>query len=397
MIPQSEDSRSGGTPRGEDSEVARTGRKQRLIIPTIDFVEGRVRIIDQTLLPEREEIVDVTSLEAMAEAIRKLKIRGAPAIGIAGAYGILLAIEGYLGGRGRGASYFDREKGFTGGDVPDADVAGLKKVIADAAEILLKTRPTAVNLPWAIERVKGAADGSDVREVCGSVADAAFGIHAEELEIEEAIGDRGAAFVEDGMKILTHCNAGGLATAGFGTALAVLYRAFEAGRRFRVYADETRPLLQGSRLTAWELMKRGIDVTVICDSAAASLFAAGEVDMVVVGADRIAANGDVANKVGTLGLAILCEKYERPFYVAAPWSSFDTEIATGAAIPIEERSPEEVTSFAGVTISPPGARAYNPAFDVTPAGLITAIITESGVIENPDAVRIEALARNSKR
>jgi methylthioribose-1-phosphate isomerase len=368
------------------------------IIPTIDYSDGAVRIIDQTMLPGREEIVEITSLEEMAEAIRTLKVRGAPAIGIAAAYGVLLALEEYLAERigDRVDCCFDRENGFLGGDMPGVEATELQKVVDAAAEALAKTRPTAVNLSWALERVTESAKGSDAAAVCRSVAEAAFGIHAEELRIEETIGEYGAAFVTDGMTILTHCNAGGLATAGFGTALAILYRAFEDGKRFSVYADETRPLLQGARLTAWELMRRGIDVTVICDSAAASLFAAGRIDMVVVGADRIARNGDVANKVGTLGLALLCEHYERPLYVAAPWSTFDIGIANGASIPIEERSPEEVTSLAGVRITPRGTKAYNPAFDVTPARLVTAIVTELGVIERPDRRKIESFGRKVK-
>jgi methylthioribose-1-phosphate isomerase len=266
--------------------------------------------------------------------------------------------------------------------------------LASAKEILAATRPTAVNLSWALERIARAAAGapSDSSEICAAVAREAFAIHAEELEVEYAIGRNGAPFIRDGMNILTHCNAGGLATAGYGTALGVLYTAWEAGKRFHVYVDETRPLLQGARLTAWELGKRGIPHTILCEGAAASLFAAGSVDAVVVGADRIAMNGDTANKIGTLGLAVLCEKFARALYVAAPWSTFDLRAASGRDIPIEERSPAEVLSFRGVRTAPEGAAAYNPAFDITPASLIAAIITDRGVIEAPNSSKMNKLA-----
>ncbi|HER43790.1 MAG TPA: S-methyl-5-thioribose-1-phosphate isomerase, partial [Candidatus Eisenbacteria bacterium] len=292
---------------------------------------------------------------------------------------------------------FDREEGFVGGGIAGVDPRSLERAAGDAVRLLSNTRPTARNLFWALERMRRAAVGSNAEELCRNAAGAAFGIHAEELEIEFEIGRLGAPLVRDGMRIITHCNAGGLATAGYGTALAPLYEAHERGRRFRVFSDETRPLLQGSRLTAWELLRKGIDVTVLCDSAAASLIASGGIDMAVVGADRIAANGDVANKIGTLSLAVLCGRYGVPFYVAAPWSTFDTGLESGSLIPIEERPADEVARFAGVRTAPRGARVYNPAFDRTPAELITAIITEYGIIERPGKEKIAELERRAGR
>jgi methylthioribose-1-phosphate isomerase len=372
-----------------------------MIVPTIDYRRGAVEIMDQILLPREERIVRLVSLGELASAIRALRVRGAPAIGIAAAYGILLELEGYLRERVQNppAYFFDRSEG-----VQPFEAAGLEAteimVRLDAArETLAATRPTAVNLFWALDRMSAAArrGARDPAAICGSLAREAFSIHTQELEIEFAIGRNGARFIRNGMNVLTHCNAGGLAAAGFGTALGVLYAAWEEGKRFHVFADETRPLLQGARLTAWELRKRGIPHTVLCEGAAPSLFAAGRVDAVVVGADRIAANGDTANKVGTLGLAILCEKFERPFYVAAPWSTFDLRLPSGTGIPIEERSCEEVASFCGVQTAPEGTVVYNPGFDITPAGLITAIISDRGVVEKPDQAKIAALAEGPPR
>ncbi|MFA4948592.1 MAG: S-methyl-5-thioribose-1-phosphate isomerase [Candidatus Krumholzibacteriia bacterium] len=378
-----------------------------MILPTVDYRRGAVEIIDQTLLPWEERIVRLAGLEETAEAIRSLRVRGAPAIGIAAAYGMLVALENFLVERLRPPRgylpaerlsaprgyFFDRAEGAPVLDAALIDVSDVRLRLASARETLAATRPTAVNLSWALERVAraAAAAGSDPAAVCSAVAREAFAIHAEELEIEYAIGRNGAVFIRDGMNILTHCNAGGLATAGYGTALGVLYAAWEDGKRFHVYVDETRPLLQGARLTAWELAKRGIPHTLLCEGAAASLFAAGSVDAVVVGADRIAANGDVANKIGTLGLAVLCEKFARPLYVAAPWSTFDLDTASGRDIPIEERPFAEVVSFGGVRTAPDGTIAYNPAFDVTPASLITAIITDRGVLEAPNSLKINKL------
>ena len=367
-----------------------------MIVPTIDYRKGAVEIIDQVLLPREERIVRLASVGELASAIRALRVRGAPAIGIAAAYGMLLEIEGYVKERVRSAPayVFDRVEGVRPFEAAGLEATEIVKRLDAARETLGATRPTAVNLFWALDRMSAAARGGaqDPAALCGSLAREAFSIHAEELEIEFAIGRNGVRFIRDGMNVLTHCNAGGLAAAGYGTALGVLYAAWEEGKRFHVFADETRPLLQGARLTAWELRRRGIPHTVLCEGAAASLFAAGRVDVVVVGADRIAANGDTANKVGTLGLAVLCGKFERPFYVAAPWSTFDLRIPSGAGIPIEERPCEEVSSFCGVQTAPEGTRVYNPGFDVTPAGLITAIISDRGAVENPDGSKIAALA-----
>ncbi len=367
-----------------------------MILPTVEYRRGAVEIIDQTLLPHEERIVRLAGLDETAEAIRSLRVRGAPAIGIAAAYGVLVALESYLAERLKmpGGYFFDRLEGAPLLDAAGIDAGDVRLLLASARETLAATRPTAVNLSWALERMARAAEGagSDPAALCAAVAREAFAIHAEELEIEYAIGRNGAGFIKDGMNVLTHCNAGGLATAGYGTALGVLYAAWERGKRFHVYVDETRPLLQGARLTAWELAKREIPHTLLCEGAAASLFAAGKVDAVIVGADRIAANGDVANKIGTLGLAVLCEKFGRPLYVAAPWSTFDLGMPSGLGIPIEERSCEEVSSFCGLPTAPEGTRAYNPAFDVTPASMIAAIITERGAVEDPDGRKIAAIA-----
>ena len=382
-----------------------------MILPTVDFRRGAVEIIDQTLLPREERIVRLAGLEETAEAIRTLRVRGAPAIGIAAAYGVLAALESFLAERARSAVgdvpaelpasprgyFFDRVEGTRSIDAAGIEAEDVRLLLASARETLAATRPTAVNLSWALERMAKAASGAegDAAAMCAAVAKEAFAIHAEELEIEYAIGRNGAVFVRDGMNIMTHCNAGGLATAGYGTALGVLYAAWEEGKRFHVFVDETRPLLQGARLTAWELAKRGIPHTLLCDGAAASLFAAGRVDAAIVGADRIAANGDTANKIGTLGLAVLCEKFGRSFYVAAPWSTFDLRAASGRDIPIEERPFDEVTSFGGIRTAPEGTIAYNPAFDVTPATMITAIVTERGVLEAPNNAKINKLVHSS--
>ncbi len=367
-----------------------------MIVPTIDYRRGAVEILDQVLLPREERIVRLATVGELASAIRALRVRGAPAIGIAAAYGMLLELEGYLKERVRSAPgyFFDRVEGARPFEAAGLEATEIMERLDAARETLGATRPTAVNLFWALDRMSAAARGgaNDPAALCERVANEAFSIHAEELEIEFAIGTNGARFIRDRMNVLTHCNAGGLAAAGYGTALGVLYAAWEEGKRFHVFVDETRPLLQGARLTAWELRRRGIPHTVLCEGAAASLFAADRVDAVVVGADRIAANGDTANKVGTLGLAILCWKFERPFYVAAPWSTFDLRLPSGAGIPIEERPCEEVSSFCGVQTAPEGTCIYNPGFDVTPAGLITAIISDRGAVEDPDGSKIAALA-----
>jgi methylthioribose-1-phosphate isomerase len=366
-----------------------------MIIQTIDYRKGAVKIIDQTLLPDEERIVRLTDVKEAAEAITCLRVRGAPAIGIAAAYAMLLAVEQLLKERliGGPRYFFDRLDGARPVDAAGIGEIEIRETLVAARELISTTRPTAVNLFWALERMSSVAESAapGPAALCARVAREAFAIHAEELEKEYAIGMNGARFVRSGMNILTHCNAGGLATAGYGTALGVIYTAVEGGAKIHVYVDETRPLLQGGRLTTWELKKRGIPHTLLCDGAAASLFSAGRIDAVIVGADRIAANGDTANKVGTFGLAVLCERFDRPLYVAAPWSTFDLGIPSGKAIPIEDRSADEVTSIAGKRIAPDGTAAYNPAFDVTPADMIAAIVTERCVIERPNLLKIKEL------
>jgi len=344
--------------------------KTRLM--TIEWLGDRVRLIDQTRLPRELVRKETNDYREIAESIRRLEVRGAPAIGVAGAMGIALAaLE---------SDAVERE--------------GFERSVREAAELLAGTRPTAVNLVWAVERmltslgrVLGEGAGGDAREQIEAakarLVDEALEIFEEDRELSRRIGENGAALIEDGDVVLTHCNAGGLATAERGTALAVVYAAVEQGKNVRVFADETRPLLQGARLTAWELAERGIDVTVICDSAAASAMAKGWIDKVIVGADRIAGNGDVANKIGTFPLALAAREHGVPFYVAAPYSTLDLGLESGGLIPIEERDPEEVTVIQGVRMAPEGVKAWNPAFDVTPACLVTGIITDAGVFRPP--------------
>jgi len=333
-------------------------------------VDGCVELVDQTLLPERFEYIECATVEQMWEAIRVLRVRGAPAIGIAGAMGLVLGV------RGCQAESFD----------------GFLHQLRQVKEYLASSRPTAVNLFWALERMERKAIESahlPLCEVKERLLEEAKLIVEQDRRICRAIGSNGAELLRDGQTVLTHCNAGGLATADYGTALAVLFAAHEAGKRISVYADETRPLLQGARLTTWELMQAGIPVTLICDSMAAQVMQEGRVDCVIVGADRIAANGDVANKIGTYGLSVLARAHDIPFYVAAPASTFDLSLKDGSRTPIEERGPEEITCWGGRRIAPGGVGVYNPAFDVTPARNVTAIITERGVIWHPDRGRIE--------
>ncbi|MEI6256056.1 MAG: S-methyl-5-thioribose-1-phosphate isomerase [Planctomycetota bacterium] len=324
---------------------------------------GHLELIDQTLLPGRLKWIACRDVDTLIEAIALLRVRGAPAIGIAGAYGVAVA-----------ASEAVR-------DGLPADAA--RAHVRDRAELLACARPTAVNLRWAVERVVGVLTRLPAVATAAGMYEAALAeaksIHVEDRRLCAAIGRHGAAILPEG-GVLTHCNTGGLATGGAGTALAVITTAWEQGRRFDVFADETRPLFQGARLTAWELVERGIPVTVLVDSAAGQLLRTGRVGACIVGADRITANGDTANKIGTYGLAVLAEAHGVPFFVAAPSSTFDLTLETGDSIPIEERSAAEVLRPLGVQAAPDRARAYNPAFDVTPARLITAIITEKGVI-----------------
>lgn len=320
----------------------------------------RVLMIDQTLLPGRLEILAIESLEAMWEAIKALRVRGAPAIGIAAVFGAWLGVK----------------------HRPAGEVAAA--ALERACTYLETSRPTAVNLFWATRRARALAAPLADAEVEAALLADAVGLMDEDNDVCLAIGRHGAALLADGARVLTHCNAGGLATARWGTALSIIYWAVEReGKRVSVFADETRPLLQGSRLTAWELGRAGIDVTLICDSMAASVMARGWVDAVIVGTDRVAANGDFANKIGTYGVAVLAREHGIPFYVAAPLSSVDFDTSDGAGIPIEERHPDEVTTLAGIRIAPEGVKVYNPAFDVTPARYVTAFITERGVVRAP--------------
>jgi methylthioribose-1-phosphate isomerase len=343
-------------------------------LETITWVgdaRGFARLIDQTLLPVRFEHRDCHTVEEMWEAIRVLRVRGAPAIGIAAAMGVVLGMQ----------------------MCTDASQEGLRRRLAEVTAYLRTSRPTAVNLFWALARMERRFDElmrHDGSDVLGDLLAEALEIRDEDSRMCRAIGAAGAPLVRDGHGVLTHCNAGGLATADYGTALAVLFSAAEQGRRFRVFADETRPLLQGARLTAWELQQRRIDVCLICDNMAAQVMREGRVQLVVVGADRIAANGDTANKIGTYGVAVLARAHGIPFYVAAPSSTFDLDLATGADIPIEQRDPREVTHGFDRQTAPAGVEVYNPAFDVTPARLITGIITERGIIEPVDSATIRS-------
>jgi methylthioribose-1-phosphate isomerase len=326
-------------------------------------------ILDQTLLPHEVREIALATTGEVAEAIRSLRIRGAPAIGIAAAYGLVVA----AGAVGRGASPAER-----------------LAAVRDAHDLLLATRPTAVNLRHALRRtLAAAAPGPDLAALLLAEARA---LHEEDRLSCERMAHLALRHVRDGGTYLTHCNAGALATGGIGTALGVFHLAAGRGFRLRVYADETRPLLQGARLTAWELAQSGVAVTLLCDSAAASVLAAGRVEAVFVGADRIAANGDVANKVGTWPLSLAAREAKVPFFVVAPWSTFDLSLPSGRDIPIEERSPGEVLSFAGRRTAAPGADAANPAFDVTPAALVTAIVTERGIIAPVTPATVAALA-----
>jgi methylthioribose-1-phosphate isomerase len=340
---------------------------------TLRLTEQGLELLDQRVLPHEKRYLLLETGEEVARAIEDMVVRGAPAIGDAAAMGVAVEL----------------------GRAPDG---ALEETLRSVCARLRRTRPTAVNLGWALDRAEReigallAAGESDaaVRAAARALAQA---IADEDLETCRAIGDAGAALVPEAASILTHCNAGGLATAGYGTALGVVRSASRDGRVRRVLASETRPFLQGARLTSWELQQDGIPATLITDSMGGALMRRGEIDLVVVGADRIAANGDVANKIGTYTLAVLARRHEIPFYVAAPLSTVDLETTDGDAIPIEERSPEEVLSLAGVRIAPEGVDALNPAFDVTPAELVTAIITEAGVARAP----YEASLRAQKR
>lgn len=328
-----------------------------------DARSGTLELLDQTKLPGEEKILSLAYASDVREAILNLRVRGAPAIGAAGAYALVLAA---------------REIN---------DEGNWAELLAEKAEWLNKARPTAVNLSWALGRlVRRVIPGSaclSVDSKLDSLLDEANAIVAEDRAMCSAMGRHGVHLIKSGMGVLTHCNTGVLATAGDGTALAVMYEAHRQGIKFEAYADETRPLLQGARLTAWELVRAGINVTLLCDGMAGMLMKQGRVQLVLVGADRIAANGDTANKIGTYAVAVLAKHHGIPFYVVAPSSSFDLSLKDGSGIPIEERNSEEVTKPFGRLTAPDNVSVYNPAFDVTPAELITGIVTEKGIVTNP--------------
>ena len=327
---------------------------------TIEWRDGKVIMLDQTRLPGEEVYNEYADFKGVAEAIRGMVVRGAPAIGVAAAMGVALGAREIIA---------DTHESFF-------------RQLQNVCDVLAKTRPTAVNLFWAIERMKRVAEvnrDKDLNSIRTLLTFEAVRIEEEDLAICKAIGRNGATLIKENATILTHCNAGGLATAGYGTALGVIRAAHEAGRNIRVFADETRPWLQGARLTCWELMRDGIEVTLISDNMAGYFMKKGEIDCCVVGADRIAANGDTANKIGTYSVAVLAKENRIPFYVAAPVSTLDLSLASGDQIPIEERHSHEVTHLQGVAIAPHGIKVRNPAFDVTPARYISAIITENGV------------------
>ena len=349
------------------------------MLPTIEWKNEAVVMIDQRKLPVSEVYVTCRTGADVAKAIRTMVIRGAPAIGVAAAMGIALGMR-----RSR--------------------ATGTKQFTTDfqrLCDVMAATRPTAVNLFWAIEQMKrafadAAQGGASVDDLKSRLEAEAMRIHDEDVASCRTMGAHGAALVPDEARILTHCNAGALATAGYGTALGVIRAAAEAGKRVTVLADETRPFLQGARLTAWELVRDGIDTTVITDNMAGAMMRLGQVDLVIVGADRIAANGDVANKIGTYSVAVLAREHGLPFYVAAPLSTIDLETADGGAIPIEERGAKEVTHVGAARLTPEGARVRNPAFDVTPAKFVTAIITERGVARPPYAESLATLVRGDQ-
>ena len=339
------------------------------------LVPGRIRMVDQTRLPVELVWLETADPEEVWDAIKQLKVRGAPAIGVAAAMGVV------AGAQAGGNSTSDR-----------------LQAVETTADYLATSRPTAQNLFWALDRMRGVArDHADLdsEDFLNRLAREAIAVRDEDEAQCREIGRHGLSLMEDNQTVLTHCNAGSLATARFGTALAPVYLAKEQGRKVRVIADETRPLLQGARLTAWELAEAGIEVTLICDNMSAQVMKEGKVDLVMVGSDRIAANGDVANKIGTYGVAVLAQAHQIPFYVLAPSTTFDLSLATGDEIPIEKRDPREVSHGFGTQTAPDGIDIYTPAFDVTPAELVTAIVTEKGIAYPPYASSIRNLLGSS--
>jgi methylthioribose-1-phosphate isomerase len=350
------------------------------VAPTLRWVgevDGHLRIIDQTLLPAQFKEIDLAEEEQVWEAIRALRVRGAPAIGVAAAYGVVVGLR----------------------EVAKADRRAVEKRVTEVADYLATSRPTAVNLFWALDRMRDVVTAhADLSgpELVARLLEEARQIEQEDCEMCAAIGRHGAELLVDGTGVLTHCNAGSLATAGDGTALSVIYSAVRQGKNLHIFVDETRPLLQGARLTSWELTQRGIPATLLCDSAAGWIMREGKIQAVITGADRIAANGDTANKIGTYSVAVLAKEHKIPFYVAAPSSTFDFDLPDGRAIPIEERSEKEVTSPFDRVTAPEGMRARNPAFDVTPAALINCIITERGLIKPVNADMVRKVIRGGK-
>jgi len=343
------------------------------MIKTLEWTDEGVRFIDQRKLPTEETYLTCTTYEEVADAIRDMVVRGAPAIGVTAAMGIALGVRAAEGDH----------------------VSELRRHFDEICETIGETRPTAVNLFWAIRRMQDrfeACSEMPVEQIKQALILEAQRMYVEDIAANEAMGKHGAALMPSSGGVLTHCNAGALATCGYGTALGVIRAAVESGKKLQVFADETRPFLQGSRLTAWELVKDGIPTTVISDNMAGTIMKQGKIDAVVVGADRIAANGDVANKVGTYTVAVLAKEHGIPFYVAAPFSTVDLETPDGSKIPIEQRATREVTHIAGKAIAPEGVKVENPAFDVTPAKYVTAIITERGVVKAPYEENLRKLA-----
>lgn len=335
-----------------------------MIFDPIHYKNGIITLIDQTQLPEKKVMMRCRTVEELWQAIKRLAVRGAPLLGVTAAYGICLGID----------------------TCSCKTVADLEAYVNKTADYIGTSRPTAVNLFWALDRMRQCfikhkqRSLGEIKDILRAEADA---IYQEDIALSKKIGEVGEKIVNDGDSILTHCNAGGLATSGYGTALAVFFTAHDKGKKINVYADETRPLLQGARLTAWELKEYGIPVTLICDNMAAVVMREGKVNKVITGADRIARNGDAANKIGTYGVAALAKHHDIPFYIAAPYSTFDFSIASGKDIKIEQRAADEVTCGFGKRTAPVGVNVYNPAFDVTPAELITGIITEKCILKYP--------------
>ena len=345
------------------------------MIRTLFWKNNSVVMIDQNALPQIERPVVCTDYRQVIDAIRDLTVRGAPAIGVAAAMGVAL---GAL-------------------TLPPQPPEAFRDKFQAICDEIAAARPTARNLFWALERMKKRLDEvlrGQTKNPAAALVQEARRIYAEDIAVNREMGRHGSALLADGDRVLTHCNAGALATAGYGTALGVIRAAVAEGKKLHVYVDETRPVLQGARLTAWEMKKEKIPATLICDNMAGMLMRQGKIDKVIVGADRIAANGDAANKIGTYALAVLARAHRIPFYIASPLSTFDFSLATGAEIPIEERQADEVTTFRGVAAAPQGMPVYNPAFDVTPARLISAIVTEKGILTKPGRAAVARLKRS---